>query len=285
MGWFPFLFYSTTWVSEIFVRDSQKGVGTKLDGTQAGSFSLLLFSIVSLVASFVLPLLVTPSDTDVPLRELSMKQLLRLPLPFLTLPKLWTISHFIFAFAMMSTWWVGNVVQADLIIGFIGVTWSISMWAPFSLLGEYIKQKESGAAGGIGCEGDEGAQMYRLVEAREDEERECNGLGEDNLSTSLISPSNSNPIVALQQDHYGNEDIVSSGTILGIHNMFVVFPQFFATFFSSIVFAILEPVDKGPTDEGELDAGVDSIGFVLRCGGLVAIVAGYLCIRFYILKK
>ncbi|CAG8662473.1 8969_t:CDS:2 [Acaulospora morrowiae] len=272
MGWFPFLFYSTTWVSEIFVRNSQNGTGSNLDGTQAGSFSLLLFSLVSLFASFVLPLLVAPSDIGTPPREFSMKQLLRLPLPFLTLSRLWTISHFIFAFAMISTWWVGNVFQADLIISLIGISWSISMWAPFSLLGEYIKGKDAVV---FRDEGDDG-QIYSLVESRADREvegREYNGLeGEDDHNV-LLSDANDDISVSS----------VSSGIILGIHNMFVVFPQFFATFFSSIVFAILEPVNENKTDGGDVET--DSIGFVLRCGGLMSIVAGYLCVRYYIIRK
>ncbi|CAG8821813.1 7309_t:CDS:2, partial [Gigaspora margarita] len=47
------------------------------------------------------------------------KQFLRLPLA-LTLPKLWSLSHFIFAYSMLASWIVSNIFQAYLVILCVG---------------------------------------------------------------------------------------------------------------------------------------------------------------------
>src|SRR2546421_12863624 len=71
-GWFPLLFYSTVWVSEVYNRSiNNNGVSNttiivdsgseedKLgDSTRIGSLTLLIYSIVSMIASIVLPFMV-----------------------------------------------------------------------------------------------------------------------------------------------------------------------------------------------------------------------------------
>lgn len=66
IGWFPFLFYSTTWVGETYYRydageQSQDALG---DIGRIGSLSLFLYSTLTTVAAFVLPLLVRSPDDD-----------------------------------------------------------------------------------------------------------------------------------------------------------------------------------------------------------------------------
>ncbi|KAJ1924319.1 hypothetical protein IWQ60_005275 [Tieghemiomyces parasiticus] len=59
MGWFPFLFYSTTWVVEVVGRHYPGNPADDPDffdyATRLGSFALFLWSIGSFVASVVLP--------------------------------------------------------------------------------------------------------------------------------------------------------------------------------------------------------------------------------------
>nr|CAG8502631.1 10354_t:CDS:10 [Entrophospora candida] len=195
IGWFPFLFYAT--------------LG---DSTRIGSLTLLIYSIVSMMASVVLPFLVNPSDSSSSTTALSnssatiTSKIFRLPIPWLTLPRLWTISHFIFGGSMLLTLFVTEVYQADFLFSLVGISWAVSMWAPFSILGEVIS---------------------------------------------------------------------NAGIILGIHNIFVVVPQFLVTFISSVIFAILE---SNNNDGGGRN---DSIGFMLRFGGIMAIFAGFLSIRLW----
>ncbi|CAG8614214.1 18765_t:CDS:2 [Rhizophagus irregularis] len=259
IGWFPFLFYSTTWVAEVHARSigdysskssssSNDSVGEK---TRDGSFSLLLYSIVSLMASFILPMLIKFAGR---ITTNSTKLLQTQFIPFLTLPKLWTISHFIFAFSMLSTWFVTNIFQASILISLCGISWTITMWAPYSLLGEFVANEESKTLG--------------TTERRNNEETNSNV----NISTNS-----------------------EAGVLFGIMNTYIVLPEFLVTFFNSIVFAILEP---GGYDDNDTDIdtrqrhqthtnenlNADAIGFVLRFGGFMTIVAGIISIKLWYKK-
>ena len=60
-GWFPFLFYSTTWVGEVYFRyhpetNAPASKDTLGDVGRVGSLSLVVFSIITFVASVRSPL-------------------------------------------------------------------------------------------------------------------------------------------------------------------------------------------------------------------------------------
>ncbi|KAF8552273.1 MFS general substrate transporter [Imleria badia] len=95
-----------------------------------------------------------------------------------------------------------------------------------------------------------------------------------------------------------------AGAIIGIHNLFVVIPQFLVTALSSIVFALLDPTMSvlygrhpgdtadgtstvgdaasgvlGSRQDGEVGRGPDSIAIIFRFGGVAAAIAFVLCYR------
>ncbi|KAJ2451354.1 hypothetical protein GGF42_004280 [Coemansia sp. RSA 2424] len=91
---------------------------------------------------------------------------------------------------------------------------------------------------------------------------------------------------------------LESGMILGIHNMYVVFPQFFINGVSSLVFAWLGHRNSGlPSPPGARSVefmamatlmsyvrdggGIEPVGFVLRIGGVSALVAAGLTVFLY----
>ncbi|KAF1803082.1 major facilitator superfamily domain-containing protein [Mucor lusitanicus] len=304
IGWFPFLFYSTTWVAEIY-NNSSLGDDTVQDkvgqATRAGSFAFLVYSLVSLSSSFVIPLFVSPSSTKYEQensnyysfrlfgkREFKLTFLSYLKLSFLTLPRAWTVSHFIFCICMLSTIFVSDVTAAAIVIGFCGISWAISMWAPFSLLGEYISEQEAREAnlgnngeqsdsfqyhpemmasrtsiGGIGIIGTEPA-IYHPV-STEEEDIEMLGVKQPNQQETNGETSEASGIPQNQSDN----NPPAAGVLLGIHNMYIVLPQFLVTFFSSIVFRILE------SSEGS----TDTIGIILRVGAVMAGVAGFISLK------
>lgn len=357
-GWFPFLFYSTTWVAEIYDETALDGSGDDTSdavgqATRAGSFAFLVYSLVSLGASFALPLIVSPSYDDQKKTTPSFQLCIRgktytitpskyLKIKFLNLPRAWTASHVIFLLAMFSTFFVNNVTGASIVIGVCGISWSMTMWAPFSLLGEYISEMEDAkqqqqqqrlsdgndddenhlamhpmamssrfslAAGGAGL-GTEGG-LYQLVEQELDSDPEETDAGiEMQQSTSKkqskhslppsMNPSSSGDIQLdhsndeddhaimltshMDQEHNNNNNLDSSqvnssstpsaGVLLGIHNMYIVMPQFLVTFLSSIIFHFLE---NGSSKSEE--ASPSTIAIVLRFGAIMAGVAGYLSTR------
>ena len=418
IGWFPFLFYSTTWVAEIYDQNAiQNGAGDGSEdslgqATRAGSFAFLIYSIISLAASFILPWIVAPSYDNETTSTPTLRFKIRgryyiitpskyLKISFLNLPRAWTVGHVIFLISMLATVFVSNVAGASVVIGICGVSWALTMWAPFSLLGEYIAEMEERRAGnggggeyqpanaehrigmnrmamssrvslvagqtGLGTEGG----LYQLVEQFDNDgdsdnvPREANGGIElhehhrrrrspqqqqqrespiieaniNNISdqrqqlvaTTQTGDSSNTPtapfgamMMTALDDHTengkdssdfngqssessdrdlllandqqeGNNDnhssrqrssltgtptmdidsnIPSAGVLLGIHNMYIVAPQFLVTFFSSVMFHFLEK----NASEGE-EASPDAIGVVLRFGALMAGIAAFLSSR------
>ncbi|THU98478.1 hypothetical protein K435DRAFT_777462 [Dendrothele bispora CBS 962.96] len=74
-----------------------------------------------------------------------------------------------------------------------------------------------------------------------------------------------------------------AGIILGIHNIFIVIPQFIVTGISSIIFAIFDP-DKNvghqksrTLSEDDLPKFSNSVAYIFRLGGFSAFVAFILC--------
>ena len=130
-GWFPFLFYSTTWVGEVYLRyDAPASVKASNDMTgqvgRIGSLALIGFSVVTFIMSVLLPFVVKspegeePSFTARPPAKLAtlVEKAGQLKPSLLTA---WTISHGIFAAAMCLAPFVQSLRGATLIIGVCGM--------------------------------------------------------------------------------------------------------------------------------------------------------------------
>jgi solute carrier family 45 protein 1/2/4 len=282
IGWFPFLFYSTTWVAEIYKNTEEENgepAGDKMaQGTRAGSFAFLIYSLVSLSASFVLPLIVRPSIYAPSTKHGRFSDIAKyLRVNWLTLPRAWTVSHIIFCTCMLSTFFVSDVTAAAIVIGFCGISWAISMWAPFSLLGEYVSQRDQAIAEEhedsaidhfptklnvvSSSMGTTDGNVYQLAPSEGDTGIE--------MSSSSQFLGSQRELEDPFQHQPKNSTEPAAGVLLGIHNMYVVLPQFLVTFFSSIIFKLLE------NNEGTTDA----IGVVLRFGALMAGVAGFISLK------
>jgi len=121
---------STTWVAEMYARTHPDEVRNDEDfiyeATRAGSFGLLIFSFISVVAGIFVP-------------QLTSYSLLT------SIYNIYTASHIIFFIIMMSTFFVHTEYDAISVLAIIGVPWAVAMWAPFALVGEFV-QKESDEA-------------------------------------------------------------------------------------------------------------------------------------------
>lgn len=80
---------------------------------------------------------------------------------------------------------------------------------------------------------------------------------------------------------------LQAGSVLGLHNVAVVIPQFLVTALSSFIFAIMEPSSnddqKTPSQDGSAGqveaSNGDALGLIFRLGGCCALVAGILAVR------
>ncbi|KAJ2829887.1 hypothetical protein FBU31_002606, partial [Coemansia sp. 'formosensis'] len=117
VAWFPFLFFATTWMTEIMARTDDITDPLFPDrATRAGSFALFLYAVASLLCSVALP-----RFTEV-----------------LGLRRLWCVSLAAMGVTLLMTWVVDGVVGATALIVAMAFPWALAMWAPFALVGEYV---------------------------------------------------------------------------------------------------------------------------------------------------
>ncbi|KAG0377235.1 hypothetical protein BGX24_006479 [Mortierella sp. AD032] len=414
MGWFPFLFYSSTYIAEIYTQETSRsdpndpmvqgpGVGVQDAAVRAGSYCLLIYSIVSLIASIVLPVFVEPaessrtgskgpfatarSEAGLGGSKHSSKwwslwpRWLSPPIRGLSLPRLYTLSLALVSFSLVSTWYVQDLRGSTILFAGCGVAWAVSMWAPFSILGEVISQQMQeeqhqgrlrSGANGIGraepaevlyskdelddedIDGEEigmtegrPGRPYQPVRVRESMEETFvsmrnrttpspttadgplgPGAGSSSWRASIEHDADFSKLDSDSEDSEGfssNEtdgeyksrrspeelrsstlqpgsaaatspspgsqpsEASSAGALLGIHNIYIVLPQFLVSFLSSLVFAAIEPKASVNDPTGgervvavEESAGdPDTIGVILRFGGVMAGIAALLSLRLW----
>ncbi|KAJ2063464.1 hypothetical protein GGI17_001680 [Coemansia sp. S146] len=345
VAWFPFLFFATTWVTEIMARTGDITDPEFVDrATRAGSFALFLYAVASLLCSMALPVFVVDGSER---RGIS-------------LCRMWRVSLVAMGITLLMTWVVDGVVSATVLIVAMAFPWALAMWAPFALVGEYVAiQAETESVVAVVSEDsdeEEEEEEYILsiqadvpppppnavavigkrrsvgsVATSASWKRTHEIIGHANAPTESISSTIQDDAVSSvsatsrsalflkapvppppsqrvcppppQAESPGakitNDERLESGTILGIHNMYVVFPQFFINGVSSLIFAWLGHHSDGlPRPPGarsvELlamstlmsyvsvnDGGVEPVGFVLRIGGVSALVAAGLTVFLY----
>lgn len=280
VGWFPFLFYATTYMGEIYVdpifRENPNMSPEEIDkvwerGTRVGTLALMIFAITSFAASVIIPWFVvnpyrnhesmartrltrnatrlassgasqgstacgggptqsisSPRQGSVQARVWSWSKI-DLTIPGLTLRRVWFLSHIFFALLTWLTLVARSTIAATVLVAFVGIPWSITMWAPFALIAADIRKHE-------------------LERPNNPRTRQQSVSGAD-----------------------GSDELPETGLILGIHNVAVSAPQVFATLISSAIFRALQKPRGTPGD--------GSVAWVLRFGGLCALVAALLTLR------
>lgn len=296
MGWFPFLFYITTYIGQLYVntRLSPDMSPDEVDSlwataTRVGTFALLIEAIVSLSTNVLVPFVITPTyklaeqsqyETIAPsspigtrARSLSYSDtthqgnssnrtpssysarstahselalidsrnamsfvqrfLQRLQIPGLTLRRAWCLSQLLFSACMFSTFFISTPIGATIMVGVMGVAWSLSLWAPFALISAEISRRDE-------------ARRFRHRRKYMQSDTGSGADGEDE-----------------------NED--RAGIVLGLHNVAVSAPQVVATLICSAVFKALQKPRNEPGDV--------SVAWTLRLGGLAGLVAAFLTWR------
>jgi solute carrier family 45, member 1/2/4 len=269
VGFFPMLFYTSSYIGDIYVQpyleENPHMTPAELDelyerATRMGTHALLIFAITSLVTNVVLPFFIDPTydnnsakkprQDHGTLEDTSrIKKLLRhLVIPGFTLRRAWMLSHLLFSGAMFSALIVRSIGAATVLIGLIGITWALTLWAPWAIISAEISRRDV---------------MYRArkqqlrhlrEDAQEDHEVSANGLTGrgDDLEDAEREPD-------------------QAGVILGIHNMAIASPQMIATLGSSIIFRIFQKPRGVPGDR--------SYSIVFAFGGVFVLVAAYLVHR------
>ncbi|KAF9019235.1 MFS general substrate transporter [Hymenopellis radicata] len=241
MGWFPFLFYATTYVGQVMARE----IGAEPDpdfATRKGNLQCYSTAlVVGVVSGTILPhlasrdrrLMAHKEDVDEDaeitrirntIREWRAEAArrgkpLRLPvMPFL-LRNIWMGAMLWFSLLMLCTFLVKTVNQATIFVALVGVSWSVAMWAPFAIIMELLKEISSPST------------VVRPAHTR-------------TLSTPGLRVGERQPLLrrrSLDEFEAGSDEIppatpVAGGTILGVHNLAIVMPQFIVSLAASFIF-------------------------------------------------
>lgn len=269
IGWFPFLFYSTTWIGETYFRydaaHDAKDSGDALGEIgRVGSEAFIIYSFITFFGSWILPMVIrSPDDesyTQRPPESLRgiVEKLNKYKPDLLTA---WMCAHATFAGAMFFAPFAKSFRFATFLVCLCGLPWNIASWAPSAFLGVEVN-KLSGAAGA-------NASYRRLSHDSNVEMEEMNGL----TSPSILDPDGSRS--APKSSSTGQ----LSGVYFGILNIYTTIPQFIGTILSTAIFSILEP-GKSPElahnahpEEQHGTDGPNAISVCLFIGACSAVVA------------
>lgn len=157
IGFFPQLFYASSFVGDVYVQPFLEANPNMTPGeidtlyekaTRVGTFALLMYAITSLITNVFLPFIVAPSY-DAP--SANSKQnttaverfLARLVIPGFTIRRAWLLSHLVFSACMFSTLLVRTVTGATALIAVVGVSWALTLWAPFAIISAEISKRDA----------------------------------------------------------------------------------------------------------------------------------------------
>lgn len=271
IGFFPMLFYTSSYIGEIYVEPflEQNPDMTKeeLDqlyekATRVGTFALLIFACTSLATNVFLPFFIAPTYDTQPIHtsdgpgegpagfkdydEDSKSWLDYLIIPGFTLRRAWMFSQILFFLAMTCTVFVRTVEVATILIGLVGITWALTLWAPWAIISAEISRRD--------------AEMRA--------KRQLNFSPTRGPVANPPSPeaySDEEPDVDPQKEE--EEEADQAGVILGIHNMAIAAPQIIATVASSVIFRFFQKPRGKPGDH--------SIAIVMALGGIAVLVSAY----------
>jgi solute carrier family 45, member 1/2/4 len=107
IGWFPVLFFLSTYIGEMHRRASPSA--TDAEGVRLGGRTQFYSAIVSLITNIALPFFVVTSESRAgssgngfyEVKKKSIKD----RIPKVHLATLWAVSHAIFALCMAATWY------------------------------------------------------------------------------------------------------------------------------------------------------------------------------------
>ncbi|KAL2865805.1 putative sucrose transporter [Aspergillus lucknowensis] len=290
IGWFPFLFYSTTWVGETYYRyevpkDAARPADMLGEVGRVGSLSLVVFSSITFISSVLLPFCVQPPNAKRPrftprpppglaalLRKITKIR------PDLQLT--WLISHIVFAATMIFAPLARSRAFATFLVAICGIPWAVSCWAPFAFMGVEINRLAMNPSQVSLLSG---VTMITSTTIRSNAyNTDLNGTTDSEMDVLRLNHHDSDSDSDTEDG--GVSNIPSTGELAGIYlgvlNVYTTLPQFVGTFISWIVFSILEPGSTKRDDSApdstwmDLDKSTpNAISICLFIGAISAIVA------------
>ncbi|CAE6519365.1 unnamed protein product [Rhizoctonia solani] len=275
MGWFPAMFFGTVWIGDIYIGEALRlgdprpltDPTLRAEGTRAGSRAMFYGALLTLGTSILLPYFVKDPDLrakgmesvslgaeDESGASRSAAQHQRQTFNFtIELSLCWQIVHVMFAILLLSTGFVTSVRAATAVFALQGLCSAATHWIPFAIIATAAHKDASRST--------RPGEQYLASDLSEQEY----------LLESSTSRSNRSELAGDAPNR--------AGLFLGIHNIFVVLPQFLSISLSAIIFSIRDPgrsVLGGAPAEFIGDQKISSLTLILSVGGLNSLVAAVL---------
>ncbi|KAL9093288.1 MAG: hypothetical protein Q9165_004029 [Trypethelium subeluteriae] len=280
IGWFPFLFYATTYIGELYVEpffaENPNMTPEEIDktwehATRIGTFALLIWGITTFVASVILPWLIVPAfepppkPSATPLTPSSMTASSYFNLPSPPTKPSSPRSSF-----LRTHWHRLTRLTPSLRIPSLTLRrlWLLSHLLFFACMWlTFLVRSTAAATVLVGLVGIPWAitnwAPFALISA-EISKRDAIRRG-----VLRAPPTRDGELLARGEDDAQGAD--QAGVVLGIHNVALAAPQVIATLVSSAIFRALQKPRGSVGDE--------SVAWVLRFGGVCALVAAWLTMR------
>ena len=100
-----------------------------------GTFASFLFSIVAFATNLLLPLLLGVSTKPSPASKGTAAKF--------GISQAWTCAHVFFALAMFATIMVTSQAAATFLVASVGLSWALTHWAPFAIIGNELAARQS----------------------------------------------------------------------------------------------------------------------------------------------
>ena len=296
MGWFPFLYYASTYIGQLYVNPIFEQYPNLPDdkinqawekATRVGIFALLIYAIISFIANITLPIFVVPSYKPIVSSDSLHRDYLPEEEPSLGARRLstssilygapydppqdkransnegpaWLARLQIPGFTLRRAWLLSHILYAACM---------------FSTFFVYTYQAGSAVIGLLGiCWAMTLWAPFALISAevsRIDAERRIR-----RAQTATTEPEDARVRSHSLEDHdtdlenQEDENLAQAGIVLGLHNVAISAPQILASLICSGIFKAFQK------PRGE--AWDDSLGWVFRFGGCAALGAAWLTSR------
>lgn len=276
VGFFPLLFYTSSYIGEIYVepylRENPHMTPEELDrlyeqATRIGTFALLVNAVVSLLTNVFLPFFIAPTYDSVPVvaqlpgetdaaskfsdgDRASYVDCLRIP--GFTLKRAWFGSLVLFAVSMFCTVVVRSVEAATALIGLAGITWAMTLWAPWAIISAEISRRDAL----IRAQRLQGASSYGNTVEEEEADQAGVILGIHNMAIAapqIIATVGSSVIFKIWQKPRGTPGDHSIAVVLALGGVCVLVSSFFVAQIRddpSMPADGMTDVEHGDTEEG-----------------------------------
>ncbi|KEQ90517.1 hypothetical protein AUEXF2481DRAFT_569273 [Aureobasidium subglaciale EXF-2481] len=149
LGWFPLRTYYTSWLAEAisfelrplsvtFMSDAQ----IQAQAVRVGSVAGLCMSVISFLASCVLPTAIRLLDRAQNSDESNWLSCQSSKVPTKAILQVWMASHVYFAMMSFFAGFVGSQTGITLIMTSLGLSWAVTQWAPFCLIGLLLSRRQ-----------------------------------------------------------------------------------------------------------------------------------------------